>query len=133
MLSNLQCKQTFSVLKKSRKNEYICPSDICLSDIITSSSIRPIIFSIYFFISKEDWKLPQYSCNCYYVIIILSNFDRIRKSTLFFKATLLSSPSDIILLTLTHSSKQEFMENIYHLLSSTAKFTRLLYLKLMLI
>ena len=31
----------------------------------------------------------------------------------FFKATILSSPSDIILVKPTNFSKQEFMENIY--------------------
>ena len=63
VLSNLEFKLIFSVLKKSCKNECICPSDIRLSDIVTSSSISLIIFSIDFFVSQEDWKLPQYSYN----------------------------------------------------------------------
>ena len=42
VLSNLQFNITFSVLKKSCKNEYICSSDICLSNIITSSRISLI-------------------------------------------------------------------------------------------
>ena len=33
VLSNLQCKLSFSVLKKSCKNEYNCSSDMCLADI----------------------------------------------------------------------------------------------------
>ena len=48
--------------------------------------------------------------------IILSNFGRIRKRTLFFKAPFPSTPFDIILLKLTNFSKQEFMENIYQYL-----------------
>ena len=52
VLSNLQFKLIFSVLKKSYKNDYICPSDMCLFDIITSSSISLIIFSMEdFFVS----------------------------------------------------------------------------------
>ena len=51
----------FSLLKKGCKNEYNCPSEMCLSDIITSSSISIIILCINFFVSLEDWKLPQYS------------------------------------------------------------------------
>ena len=55
VLSNLQLKLIFSVLKKSYKNEYNCPSTICLSDIITSSSISLIILFIEdFFVSSED-------------------------------------------------------------------------------
>ena len=46
VLSDLQFKLIFSVLKKSCKNEYICPPDICLSDIITSSRISFNIFFI---------------------------------------------------------------------------------------
>ena len=43
---------TFSVLKKNCKNEYIGPFDKCLSDIITSSKISLIMFSIEdFFVS----------------------------------------------------------------------------------
>ena len=119
MLSNLQVKVIFSVLKKTCKNEYICPSNICLSDIITSSSISLIIFFIDFLSHKKIESYP-----CIPIIwwntkkyIILSSFDKIRRSTLFFKATFLWSPFDIILLKPTNFSKQDFMENInYYLL-----------------
>ena len=37
----------------------------------------------------------------------------LKKVHYFFEVTVLSSPSDIILLKLTNFSKQEFMENIY--------------------
>ena len=40
-----------SVLKKNCKNNYNCPSDMCLSDIITSSRISLIIFPIDLFVS----------------------------------------------------------------------------------
>ena len=56
----------------------------------------------------------------------------LEKAHYFFKATFLTSLSNIILLKPTNFSKQWFMEN-YKLVSSRAKFTRLLYLKLMLI
>ena len=46
VLFNLQFKLIFSMLKKSCKNEYICWSNIYLSDIITCSRIGPIIFFI---------------------------------------------------------------------------------------
>ena len=49
VLSNLQFNLIFSVLKESCKNEYICPSDI-----VTSSRICLIIFSIKnYFVSSE--------------------------------------------------------------------------------
>ena len=60
MLSNLHFNLIFSVLEKSCKNEYICPSGIFISDIITSSRINHIIFSIEdFFVSSEDRKYPS--------------------------------------------------------------------------
>ena len=114
VLSNLQCKRIFSVLKKSCKNEYICPSDICLSDRVTSSSISLIIFSIkdlshkiesYHSIHMIWWKEK---ITLFWVILI-----ELEKVHYFFKATFLSSPFDIILLNFTNFSKQEFMENIY--------------------
>ena len=51
------------------------------------------------------------------------------KAHYFFKATFLSSQSDIILLKPTNFSKKQFMEK-YKLVSSKPTFTRLLYLKL---
>ena len=44
VLSNLQIKLIFSVLKESCKKEYICPSEICPSHIIASSSITSLSF-----------------------------------------------------------------------------------------
>ena len=52
VLSNLQFNLTFSV-KKSCKNESICPPNICLSDIITTSSISLIVLSIEDFLSHK--------------------------------------------------------------------------------
>ena len=64
VLSNFQFNLFFSMLKKDCKNKYICSSDMCLSHIITFSRISLIIFSMEdFFVSLEDWKLPQYSYN----------------------------------------------------------------------
>ena len=48
--------------------------------------------------------------------ILLSNFERIRKSALFFKATFLSSASDAMILKLTNLTKQEFVEKICYYL-----------------
>ena len=58
MLSNLQFNLIFSMLKKYCKNKYIFPSDICLSDIITSSRISLIISSIEDFFSHK--KIESY-------------------------------------------------------------------------
>ena len=55
-------KLILSVFKKNWKNNYNCPFDMCLSYIITSSRISLIVK------------------NC----ILLSSFDRIKKSILFF-------------------------------------------------
>ena len=64
VLSNFQFNLFFSMSKKGCKNKYICSSDMCLSHIITFSRISLIIFSMEdFFVSLEDWKLPQYSYN----------------------------------------------------------------------
>ena len=87
VISINQFNLIFSMLKKSCKNEYICPSGICISDIITLSRINLIIFSIEDFMSHKKienypsihviwWNKKNY--------IHLSNFDRIRKSTLIF-------------------------------------------------
>ena len=114
VLSNLQCKRIFSVLKKSCKNEYICPSDICLSDRVTSSSISLIIFSIKDLLHKIEsyhsihmiwWKEK---ITLFWVILI-----ELEKVHYFFKASILSSPSDIILLMPANFTKHEFMKNAY--------------------
>ena len=44
VLSNFQFSLIFSVFTKCCKNEYICPSDMCLSDIIISSRIGSLSF-----------------------------------------------------------------------------------------
>ena len=54
VLPNFQFNLIFSVLKKSCKNEYICSSNVCLTDIITSSRINVIIFfHKWFFLSLK--------------------------------------------------------------------------------
>ena len=59
MLYNLQFKLIFSVLKKSCKNEYSSPFVMCLSDIITVSRMRHIIFSIEFLSHKKTEIYPS--------------------------------------------------------------------------
>ena len=104
-----------NVQKRICKNEYNCPSDMCLSDIITSSRISLIIFSIDFFLIRRLKVTPIFLSfdEIRKNYIPLSDFDRIKKSKLFFEATFLSNSSDIILLNSTNFSKQEFMENVY--------------------
>ena len=63
VLSNLQFKQIFSVFKKSCKNEYNCLFGMCLCDIITSSRINLIIFSIGFFCLIKRLKVTPVSYN----------------------------------------------------------------------
>ena len=55
VLPNFQFNLIFSVLKKSCKNEYICSSNVCLTDIITSSRINVIIFFINDFFCLLRW------------------------------------------------------------------------------
>ena len=59
VLTNLQFNLFFSVLQKSCKNEYISPYDICLSNIIISSRIISIIFSIKDFSHKKIDSYPS--------------------------------------------------------------------------
>ena len=75
------------MLKKSCKNECICPAYICLSNVITSSRISLIIFfhKIIFCLIGRLKVTPVYMKldKIRKSYILLSNFDRIRKSTLF--------------------------------------------------
>ena len=47
------------MFKRTCKNNYNCPSDMCLSDITTSSSISLVICPRNLFVSQKDWNLPS--------------------------------------------------------------------------
>ena len=85
VLSNLELNLISSVLQKSWKND-ICPSEMCLSDIITSSRISLIIFFVEDFFSHnkiESYPSIHITLKNKKNYILLSNLDRIRASALF--------------------------------------------------
>ena len=109
-------KLIFSVLKKIAK----------ITTIVHPTSVYPAwlllqgLVSLHFpLIYSSHKKIEIYPCipiiwwnrikNTFFWVILIE----LQKVHYFFEATILSSPSDIILLKSTNFSKQEFMKNIY--------------------